>query len=175
MKLDPGPLGDATVAGDGDAWTLIFIRDLRHPPAVVWRALTDPAELDRWAPFRSDRDLGRTGGATLTMVDGADESDLPSTVLRAEEPALLEYTWGEDRLRWELEPTGGGTRLTLRHTSSESGIEAMVAAGWHLCLVVLERLLAGEPVEAVRGDAAREHGWADLRAAYEKKFAEPTP
>jgi uncharacterized protein YndB with AHSA1/START domain len=171
MPLDPGPLGDASVVAGGDTWTLIFIRDLRHPPAAVWQALTDPAEIDRWAPFRSDRDLGRPGDAVLTMVDGADETALPATVLRAEEPALLEYTWGDDRLRWELEPTADGTRLTLRHTSSERDIQAMVAAGWHLCFVVLERLLAGDQVEAVRGEAAREHGWEDLRAAYEKKFA----
>ncbi|MCA2218819.1 SRPBCC family protein [Jidongwangia harbinensis] len=171
MPLDPGPLGDASVVADGDTWTLIFIRDLRHPPAAVWRALTDPAEIDRWAPFRPDRDLGTTGDAVLTMVDGAEHTDLPGIVLRAEAPALLEYTWGADRLRWDLEATAGGTRLTLRHTSAERDIEAMVAAGWHLCFVVLERLLDGEPVEAVRGDAAREHGWADLRDGYAVKFA----
>jgi uncharacterized protein YndB with AHSA1/START domain len=171
MHLDPGPLGDATVVADGDTWTLIFIRDLRHPPAMVWQALTDPAELDRWAPFRPDRDLGTLGDAVLTMVDGAETTDLPGTVVHAERPTLLEYTWGEDRLRWDLEPTADGTRLTLRHTSSERDIEAMVAAGWHVCFVVLDRLLHGEPVEAVRGDAAREHGWEDLRDAYAKKFA----
>ena len=49
--------------------------------------------------------------------------------------------------------------------------EIAVAAGWHLCFVVLERLLDGEPVVAVRGDAAREHGWADLRDGYAVKFA----
>ena len=171
MPLDPGPLGDASVVADGDSWTLIFIRDLRHPPALVWQALTDPAELDRWAPFRPDRDLGTPGEAVLTMVDGAETADLPGTVLRAEPPTLLEYLWGEDRLRWDLEPTAGGTRLTLRHTSSDRDIEAMVAAGWHVCFVVLERLFAGEPVEAVRGEAAREHGWEDLRDRYAKKFA----
>ena len=48
---DPDQLADATVVPDGDAWTLIFVRDFRHPPEAVWAALTDPAELDRWAPF----------------------------------------------------------------------------------------------------------------------------
>ncbi len=163
-------LADATLTPDGDAWTLVFVRDLRHPPAAVWSALTDPDRLDRWAPFAASRDLGTTGDATLTMVDGAEREDLPATVRRAEAPVLLEYTWGDDLLRWELEPVGGGTRLTLRHTLAERGTGAMAAAGWHLCLGWLDRLLGGEPVEAVRGGAAMDHGWEDLRDAYAARF-----
>jgi hypothetical protein len=33
-----------------------------------------------------------------------------------------------------LEPTGEGTRLTLRHTVRDRGSVPMVAAGWHICL-----------------------------------------
>ena len=161
----------ATVERDGDSWTLIFIRELRKSPEQVWAALTDPARLDRWAPFSADRDLATTGPATLTMVDGAERTPIAATVHRAEPPRLLEYTWGEDLLRWELEPSGAGTRLTLRHTSGNAGIEAMVAAGWHICADVLERLLDGEAVQAIRGDAAREHGWEQLREDYAKMFA----
>jgi hypothetical protein len=46
----------------------------------------------------------------------------------------------------------------------------MVAAGWHLCLTQFDRLLGGEPVEAVRGGAAMAHGWEDLRDAYAARF-----
>jgi uncharacterized protein YndB with AHSA1/START domain len=159
---------DATVAPDGDRWTLIFIRSLRQPPAVVWTALTDPAEVDRWAPFAGD--LSGTGETVLTMVDGDTRTEMPATVLRSEPPRLLEYTWGRDLLRWELEAAGAGTRLTLRHTLAESGMDAMVAAGWHVCADVLQRLLDGEPVTAIRGRAAMDHGWAGLRDAYARKF-----
>jgi uncharacterized protein YndB with AHSA1/START domain len=168
--MTPDHLADAALVPDGDAWTLIFVRDLRHPPRAVWAALTDPAEIDRWAPFAASRDLGSTGDATLTMVDGDRRDDLPATVRRAEAPTLLEYTWGDDLLRWELERTGGGTRLTLRHTVAERDTGAMTAAGWHLCLGRLDRLLGGEPVEAVRGGAAMDHGWEDLRDAYAARF-----
>ncbi|MEV6300350.1 SRPBCC family protein [Actinoplanes sp. NPDC051861] len=161
---------EATLERDGDRWTLIFIRELRKPPEQVWSALTDPERLDRWAPFTAARDLATPGPTTLTMVDGDERTPIAATVHRAERPRLLEYTWGDDLLRWELEPSGDGTRLTLRHTSREAGIEAMVAAGWHLCADVLERLLDGEAVEAIRGDAAREHGWEQLRDEYEKMF-----
>jgi uncharacterized protein YndB with AHSA1/START domain len=170
MTIDSGPLADATVVPDGDGWTLIFIRELRQPPATVWTALTDPAELDQWAPFAAARDLARTGGTTLTMVDGDQRVELPATVLRADPPVLLEYSWGADRLRWELAPAGAGTRLTLRHTLAEPGQDAMVAAGWHLCLAVLQRLLDDEPVGVIRGRAALEHGWERLRDGYAEKF-----
>jgi uncharacterized protein YndB with AHSA1/START domain len=170
MTLDMGPLGDATVEPDGDAWTLIFIRELRHAPVAVWAALTDPAELDRWAPFAAARDLGTTGETALTMIDGDTRLELPATVRVAVRPELLEYTWGDDLLRWELEPSGAGTRLTLRHTLAKPGMEAMVAAGWHLCLAVLQRLLDGDPVGVIRGQAALGHGWAELRDAYAEKL-----
>jgi uncharacterized protein YndB with AHSA1/START domain len=168
--FDPGPLGDARVTTEGDGWTLVFVRPLKHPPAAVWTALTDPAEIDRWAPFAAARDLGTVGDTTLIMIDGATREELPVTVLRAEPPALLEYTWGKDRLRWELEPDGSGTVLTLRHTLAEPDLDAMAAAGWHICLAVLDRLLAGDPVGVIRGQDALRHGWDRLRDGYAEKF-----
>ena len=38
----PGPAAGAEVRKDGEKWTLIFVRELRHPPATIWRALTEP-------------------------------------------------------------------------------------------------------------------------------------
>lgn len=153
-----------------DDWTLIFVRELRQAPAVVWAALTSPGELDQWAPFSASRDLGTPGEATLTLVDGPGRTDIPAQVLRADEPSLLEYTWGDDRLRWELEPSGVGTRLTLRHTLAAPGTGAMVAAGWHLCLHVLRHLLDGDPIGVIRGRDALDHGWAELRDGYAAKL-----
>jgi uncharacterized protein YndB with AHSA1/START domain len=155
---------------DGDTWTLIFIRELKHPPALVWRALTDPAEIDQWMPFAAGRDLGSTGPVTLTMIDRDTRVPQPSEVLQAAAPHLLEYTWGDDRLRWELEPAGTGTRLTLRHALSRPDLTAMVAAGWHLCLVVLDRHLDGDPVGPIRGQDAMDHGFEELRDGYAAKF-----
>ncbi|HEU4349007.1 MAG TPA: SRPBCC family protein [Actinoplanes sp.] len=163
-------LADARVVPDGEAWTLIFIRDLPHPPKAVWAALTDPAEIDRWAPFTASRDLAATGDATLTMVDGDRRDDLPAVVRRADAPVLLEYTWGEDLLRWELEPTGEGTRLTLRHTMTDRDMTAKTAAGWHICLATMARLLDGADVRAIRGQEAMAHGWQELADGYTAKI-----
>ncbi|XVU20860.1 SRPBCC domain-containing protein [Actinoplanes sp. CA-054009] len=162
--------GAELVEGGDERWTLVFVREFRQAPVVVWGALTEPEQLDQWAPFVAVRNLGSLGETTLTMVDGAAREDMPAVVTRAEAPVLLEYSWGDDLLRWELEETSGGTRLILRHTLSHPGMEAMVAAGWHLCAEVLRRLLDGRPVGVVRGSEAMNHGFEELRAAYAKLF-----
>jgi hypothetical protein len=68
-------------------------------------------------------------------------------VTRADALRILEYTWGDFDMRWELEALGGGTRLTL-WTNIGRRFISMGAAGWHICFDVLERLLAGEPLDA---------------------------
>ncbi|MFB4274469.1 MULTISPECIES: SRPBCC family protein [unclassified Nonomuraea] len=162
----PGPLAEVDCqAGDG-RWTLVFVRDLRHPPEKVWSALTDPDQLGAWAPYLAARDLGELGDVTLTMIDGDVTEELGASVTRAERPALLEYTLGTDLLRWELTATGPGTRLVLRHTVTDPDWPAKVAAGWHLCLDVAEHLLDGNPIGPIRGSDALDYGWEDLRAAY---------
>jgi uncharacterized protein YndB with AHSA1/START domain len=171
MDFDPGPLAEVTARQDGDRWTVVFVRELGHPPEKVWAALTDPDQLTRWAPFTADRDLGRTGAATLKMLDAGGPDDLPpAEVTRAQAPVLLEYTWGGDVLRWELARSDQGTRLTLRHTVADREMAAKVAAGWHLCLLVADRLLAGEPIEPIRGERAIDFGWEDLRRAYDAEL-----
>jgi uncharacterized protein YndB with AHSA1/START domain len=162
----PGPAGGASVTRDGDRFTLVMVRELRHPPERVWRALTDPAELAAWAPFDADRDLGRAGPAALVMAGagGGERSEIE--VLRAEAPTLLEHTWGDDVLRWELEAVPAGTRLTLRHTMGDRDWLSPVAAGWHMCVEVMERALDGEPVGRIAGPEAKAHGWERVEAEY---------
>jgi len=169
----PGPLAEVRVVEDDDGrWTLVFVRELGHAPGKVWAALTDPAQLREWAPFTADRDLAADGAMTLQMLDGpdGDDSALPGTVRVAEAPHLLEYTWGGDVLRWDLEATASGTRLTLRHTVQDRDMVLKVAAGWHLCLVVVDQLLADEPIGPIRGDRAMDFGWRELHEAYEAEL-----
>lgn len=164
--FDPGPLAEVELSASGDRWTLVFVRHLRHSPDKVWLALTDPAQLRQWSPFTADRDLGAAGEATLTMIDGDQAQDLAAAVRRAEALTLLEYTWGNDVLRWELAAAESGTRLTLRHTVEDLYFVAGAAAGWHLCLVVAEHLLDGDRIDPIRGEDAQHYGWAELHAAY---------
>ena len=176
MKRDSyqaGPPENAGVRPDGPRWTIVFVRELRHPPQRVWSALTDPAQLHEWAPFDADRDLGRTGDATLTMAGGDGTEKTPATVRLARPPELLEYTWGTDLLRWELVAIPTGTRLTLHHTLDDRSWAPKVAAGWHICLDVADRLLAGDPIGRIVADEARHHGWERLDEAYSKRFGIP--
>lgn len=170
QDFDPGPLAAARHHADGERWTLVFIRHLRHPPAKVWAALTDPEQLRQWAPFDADRDLATTGPASLRMTDGQTTEDSPANVLRAVAPELLEYLWGDDLLRWELAADGTGTRLTLRHTVGSPEWLPRTAAGWHLCLVVAERLLDGAPIGRIAGHDAKQYGWERLHDAYAAKL-----
>ena len=170
-QYQPGPAAGAQVRKEGEQWTLVLVRELHHPPAKVWRALTEPEHLREWAPFDSDRTLDSVGTATLTTVGAPTPQISTSQVKRADANRLLELDWGGQNIRWELEPTaGGGTRLTLWHDIARSFI-AMGAAGWHVCLDVLERSLDGRPIgRIVGGDALHFDGWQRLHAEYARQF-----
>jgi uncharacterized protein YndB with AHSA1/START domain len=161
----PGPASGAQVRKDGEKWTLILIRELRHAPEKVWQALTDPAHLREWAPFEADGSLA-TVGATVNFTWVGTGRQQATTVTEADAPEVLEY--GD--IRWELEAFGGGTRLTLWHKIDPRFI-SWGAAGWHICFDVLDRLLSGTPIGRLAGgDAVQFGGWQRLKAEYAKQF-----
>ena len=164
----PGPATGAQVRKDGEKWTLILVRELRHSPEKVWQALTDPAHLREWAPFEVDGSLGTVGMVKLTWA--GTPTALDTTVTRADAPKLLEY----NDLRWELEPLGSGTRLTLWYNIDRRFI-AWGAAGWHICFDVLDRLLAGQPIGRIVGPEAMKFHWQRLNTEYAKQFGTETP
>jgi uncharacterized protein YndB with AHSA1/START domain len=166
----PGPASGAQVRKDGEKWALILVRELRHPPEKVWKALTDPAHLREWAPFQVDGSLGTAGNTVKLSPVGAPKPHVSeTTVTRADAPKLLEYNWGAQELRWELEPLGGGTRLTLWHNIDRRFI-SWGAAGWHICFDVLDRLLAGDPIGRIVGADAMKFDWQRLNLEYAKQF-----
>lgn len=174
-KYVPGPAAGAQVRKDGEQWTLVLARELRHPPALVWQALTDPAHLSEWAPFDADRNLATVGPAKLSTAGMPTPQVAETTVKRAEAPRLLEYSWGTGDLRWELEPLGSGTRLTLWHNIDRRFI-AWGAAGWHICLDVLKQLLDDEPLGRIVGaEAMKFDGWQRLTAEYATTLGVATP
>ena len=66
--FDAGPLEHVEHQVDGARSTLVFVHRSRHSPAKVWGALTEAAQLRRWAPFDPDRNLNKTGRATLRIA-----------------------------------------------------------------------------------------------------------
>jgi hypothetical protein len=173
-RYTPGPASGAQIRKDRlqkdeDKWTLILVRELRHPPEKVWQALTNPAHLREWAPFEADGNLGTVGTVKLTWVGAP--APQATTVTRADAPRLLEY----DDTRWELEASPDGTRLTLWHNIDRRFI-AMGAAGWHICFDVLDHLLSATPIGRIVGpDAMRFGGWQRLHAEYARQFGVETP
>src|SRR5260370_16299738 len=97
----PGPASGAQVIKDGvqkdkEKWTLILVRELRHPPEKVWQALTDPAHLHEWAPFEVDGSLGTAGTVKLTWMGTptpietrATPADPPTTLQSNHPPSEL--------------------------------------------------------------------------------------
>jgi uncharacterized protein YndB with AHSA1/START domain len=99
-QYTPGPASGAQIRKDGEKWTLILIRELRHSPERVWQALTDPAHLREWAPFDADGNLGMVGTKVkLTTVAAPALRVTETTVTRADEPEVLEYKWGDFDMR----------------------------------------------------------------------------
>jgi len=169
-QYTPGPASGAQIRKDGEKWTLILVRELRHSPEKVWQALTDPAHLREWAPFEADGSLS-TAGTTVNLTWMGAPGPLETRVTRADAPKLLEYS----DIRWELEASGAGTRLTLWHSIDRRFI-SWGAAGWHICFDVLDRLLSGTPIGRIAGgDAMKFSGWQRLNAEYARQFGIEKP
>jgi len=169
-QYEPQPAYGAAVRKDGEMWTLILVRELRHAPEKVWQALTTPEHLREWAPFEVDGNLA-TVGATVKLTWVGTGNTTAAQVTRADAPRMLEFY----NIRWELEPTSGGTRLTLWH-SIDRRFVAWGAAGWHVAFDVLDRLLAGTPMgRNTSADAMRSAGWQRLVGEYAQQFGVDPP
>ena len=149
----------------GDRGRLTFTRSLRHAPDKVWRALTETDELKNWFPDGPPRGKFVEGEA---LEFGGTETDGPmftGTVLTVDPPRVLEFLWGDDTLRFELQPDGSGTVLTFTDTFAEYGKAARDGAGWHACLDMLGHALDGTIPPGDNGS-----NWKDAYAGYQQRF-----
>jgi uncharacterized protein YndB with AHSA1/START domain len=152
---------------------LRFERILAHPPERVWRALTEPGELSAWHP--TPFELEPAVGGVIGYISTPGAPGMPEGTLTAfEPPRLLAHTWGEDSLRWELQPHPNGSLLTLTHTFGDRFKAARDAAGWHLCLDALSRTLDGTSVSREADATHLPSGWPELNREYEERFGIPS-
>jgi uncharacterized protein YndB with AHSA1/START domain len=149
---------------DGGRVTLRFERQLPHPAEKVWRALTDNDELAYWFPVQIQGERRAGSKVTFVFTDEVispeiqkyfeDEAPFkPPTeeetanqegeILVFQPPRVLEFSWGDDILRFELQGAGEQTLLVFTHSFDDESRAARDASGWDLSFDSLERRLAG--------------------------------
>jgi len=138
-----------TIEKSGGYYHATLQRFLEHDRESVWAMLTDPARFVNWlAP--GEIELAKGGAAKLNFTDSGIVID--SLVTECEAPSLLEYSWSsgdepQRPVRWELETTDGGTRLTLVLAIPEGEDVARSCAGWEAHLMMLLAAIEGVPIK----------------------------
>ncbi|MFL6125081.1 SRPBCC family protein [Actinophytocola sp.] len=142
---------DATLTYVNGEPTLRFERRLRHAPAKVWRAVTDPAELKHWFPAAVEAELRPGAPMRFTFPDTAPvDGQWDGEVLEVDEPKVFMFRWNSDVLRIELVPDGDGCLLVFSQTLGGGRVGLLgagrAAAGWDTCLDQLVARLDGTTV-----------------------------
>jgi uncharacterized protein YndB with AHSA1/START domain len=110
---------DRTTPSQAESITLEF--DLHHPPAKVWRALTEPALLTEWLLPTLGYELQPGAAFTLQAPPQPGwNGTVNCTFVEIEVERKLSLTWVVGDLdtvvTFTLAPAESGTRLTLVHT-----------------------------------------------------------
>jgi uncharacterized protein YndB with AHSA1/START domain len=157
---------------EGDTRRIRFERHLRHPIDRVWRAITDPHEIEAWLA-RAEVDLRPDGRIHLEWLNTDEQgnryegADMTATITRLEPPRLLEFEGpGHGRLTWELEPVAGETVLRFTCVVDLTDDQARDnRSGWHVHLDFLEDWLDDE--ERVEWPNWPRERWQAIYDAYE--------
>lgn len=133
-----------TLTRRGGRATLRFERALAHPRERVWRAITD--ELARWWPARLDGELAAGAAVRFIYPDG---SAFTGAITAFDPPSQFAFTEAGDEASFELRAEGSAARLVFTHTFADDAPIPSFAAGWELCLVALDEILAGRDPQPV--------------------------
>jgi uncharacterized protein YndB with AHSA1/START domain len=173
-KMTSDPMGE--VLQNGDRIGLRFVRRFPHPVERVWKAITESDQLRHWMPC--DIVGERRAGADIVLPFWPahvakyqmEETSLPGRIEVWEPPAVFQWTWGRDVLRFELEDGEGETTMTFTTwlESSDPDETASAAGGYHVCLAELRELLdtGSAPPLVDKDDDARR-----LQAGYAERLA----
>ena len=87
------------------------------------------------------------------------------TIIEVKVPEVWEFTWDENLIRFNLSENPSGTHLVLKEYIKEvTNHTARDIAGWHVCLDVIEGLLADEPIKN------RQAEWEKVFPEYKKQL-----
>jgi uncharacterized protein YndB with AHSA1/START domain len=147
-----------------------FERIYDHPVARVWTAVTDPEEMRHWFPSPEVRYDGRAGGSITMSGDPNSPAPTTSRILLWDPPHRFAFEWEDDELHFTLTEHDRGCRLELVNILSTPGAGARNAAGWEMCLDLLDRVVAG-----AREGSASDAGMAEFLPVLEKYKAMGVP
>lgn len=136
----------AVIEKEENGFIAKFERHMKHPLEEVWSYLTDNDKLPKWFPELRVEDLRDGGIIKFNLQDG---NFIDMKIIDYKMFSVLELTWGEDSVRFELEQEADGCILILieklnkitAHTPKD-------LAGWHVCLDVISAVLDGRTIES---------------------------
>jgi uncharacterized protein YndB with AHSA1/START domain len=137
---------------------LRFERRLKHRVERVWRAITEPDELEAW--FVARPEWKPAVGETFNAMDQDGE------VTDVDPPNLLAWNWGGELFRFELSAEGDGCLLVFTHVFDDRKFGAQHATGWETHFARLDALLAGGALS----EAEAMEDWAEIHERYAEEF-----
>ena len=130
--------------------SLVIEREMPHPAAKIWRALTQASLIEEWL-MKNDFQpvVGHQFNFRSTPVPGWD-GVIASEVLAIEPHSRLSYSWGTmgmmSVVTWTLTPTKVGTHVRMEQTGFLSEQDAAYKGatyGWTKFIGNMERVVGG--------------------------------
>lgn len=143
---------------------LRFERNLPHSVERVWRAVSDPAELEHWFPAVAQW--------TPAAGEKIEAYGMTGEVTEVDPPRLLKWIFNGDEYSFELGPNEEGCRLVFTHVFDEGTPTAQTAAGWESYLKRLDAHLEGGHLS----EEAAHESWGEVHERYAERFGvDPEP
>jgi len=141
---------DTMTTATAETRSLVIEKEMPHPPAKVWRALTEGHLIEEWL-MKNDFQpvVGHKFSFRADPVPGWN-GIIDCEVLVVDPPSRLTYTWGtmgmQNGVAWTLTPTAGGTRVRMEQSGFGPHQEANykgASYGWKNFIGKLEHVIEG--------------------------------
>ena len=143
---------------------LRFERRLPHSVERVWRAVSEPAELERWFPAAADW--------TPAAGETFEAAGMTGEITEVDAPHRLVWTFNGEGYSFELSADDGGCRLVFTHVFDDRNLAAQTATGWDAYFSRLEPHLAGDFVS----EEQAHESWEEVHERYAERFGvDPAP
>ncbi|OIK06060.1 activator of Hsp90 ATPase 1 family protein [Bacillus sp. MUM 116] len=130
----------------GDGAIARYERHWRHSVQEVWAWLTENDKISQWFSELRVEELREEGAIVFQMPDGTMDK---LTISELKTYSVLEFSWWENTMRFELSPEADGCRLVLTEKLKEiTDHTPKDLAGWHVCLEVIDALLDGRTIDS---------------------------